>query len=145
MALRGRLRPEDALVLVFALVSVLYPLIVALVIHQQEVETVSRVREVYSVLLGLSDCGRVDDVVPLLDPDLLRRIGGPEGVRRMCEEARRTGGEVSEVLVREGKRIFLRVKRDGLVLTLRAKSSGSDILVEDISYVQGSGHRRDLR
>jgi len=145
VALRKRVRSEDALILIFAFISVLYPLIIALLIHLQEIEEVSKIREVYSVLLGISGCEKVNDIVAFFEPGLLRRTGGSKGIKEICQRNRRVKGEVSEVLVRKGRVVFLKVKKGEVTLTLRVRTSDGDILVEDMGYVQGGRHRGDLR
>jgi hypothetical protein len=153
VALRRRLKVEDALIVSFAVVWMLYPFLIALLIHHQESagvpEEVSRLREVYSVILGLVACERSEEVTDLMDPALLEGIGGEEGLRRICEENRRlTYGrpKVLERITKEGNRITLRARvsfkergvvRRSVTVVLRARTGERGPVVEDIVYVQG--------
>ena len=144
--MRKRPRLEDIVVGLFVFLAVLYPAFVAYLIHirgEERGEVLETLRRVYLVLMGAVDCKESTEVSKLIEPDLLRRIGGEEGIKRICERNKEALGEtfsLSERLERNGDLLKLEVEVKGekamLLIGIRAKVEGERVKVKELRYVQ---------
>ena len=154
MALRTGIKVEDLVVGTFALIAAVYPFIIALIIHFQERPTLSedlaRIREVYSVILGLVSCKYAEEVAPFIDPSILARLGGEEGIEEMCRRNRSLIGgryRIVEAFEERGEdmvvRVEVKLKERGrvetpIVIELVSEGRGDDLRIKEIRYVKGS-------
>ncbi len=154
MALRTGIKVEDLVVGTFALMATVYPFMIALIIHFQERSTLpedlTRLREVYSVILGLVSCEYAEEVTSFIDPSILARLGGEEGIEDMCRRNRSLiggGYRIVEAFEDRGKDMVVRVevkrKEKGkvetpIVIELVSEGRGDDLRIKEIRYVKGS-------
>ncbi|WP_457601352.1 hypothetical protein [Hydrogenivirga sp.] len=118
MALRKKLKVEDAIIGTFVVLALLYPLITTWLIYTQRKEESSKeidvLRTAYIFIAGLEDCSpeTAARIAERMDGKLLRRLGGVGGLVKLCMKNReRITGSVSveENIERSGRSVFIDV------------------------------------
>ncbi len=155
LALRKKPRIEDAIIGVFVVFALLYPLLVIYIIQKEEKpytsDELNAMRDAYLFITGLEDCSpqTASRIANYMEEALLHRLGGISGLVKMCRENReRIKGTVAveEKVERSRNLIILKAK-----ITLREKGIPREKLkvevfgykdgnfrITDLSYAQGS-------
>ncbi|EDP75886.1 hypothetical protein [Hydrogenivirga sp. 128-5-R1-1] len=156
MALKRGVKVEDAVIGAFVLLALLYPLLIAYLIHSQRGEESSEeievLRRAYLFVAGLEDCSPevASRLAEHMEGKLLRKLGGVAGLTKLCvENAKKVRGNVTieEEVERSGKLIMMEavigVKEKGVVKRrIRVEVYGytgtGGFKVTEIEYAEGS-------
>ncbi len=148
--MRWSFSKEDLLLGLFVVFGVSYPFIIAVIIYIQDMkqakEGLEELRAFYQFILGLEQCSleRAKEVSAYADQELLKSMGGEEGLLALCTSNRKEYGDakVKEELkdsllvvdlVRKEKGMTQRLLR----LRIGYQRGEEGIKIKEISYEKG--------
>ncbi len=143
---------EDLIIGFFIVLAISYPFITALLIFLEDARgkrhEIEDLRAFYSFLFGIEECKRerAEELMDLVSENLLKDIGGVDGLLRTCESYRRSyqGAKAEERILKEGEAVVSLVRKEKgmtqrLVSVRVYYEKGNDgIKIKRLDYEKGS-------
>ncbi len=143
---------EDLVIGFFIVLAISYPFITALFIFLEDVKgkrhEMEDLRAFYSFLFGLEECKRerAEELIDLVSENLLKDIGGVDGLLRTCESYRKAypGARAEERVIKDGEAMVVLVSKEkGLTQRLVSvrvyyEKGVESIKIKRLEYEKGS-------
>ncbi|WPM31448.1 hypothetical protein IAE16_06400 [Hydrogenobacter sp. T-2] len=143
---------EDIILGFFVIFSISYPFITALLIFLEDVKDkkheTEELRAFYSFVLGLEECKRerAEELTELVSENLLKDMGGVDGLLRTCESYRRAyqGARAEEKVIKEGELLVSLIRKEkGMTQRLVSvrvyyEKGDESIKIKRLEYEKGS-------